>query len=170
MLSKHKTPIFILFRYILIIIIGLNIGIVYVLFTKPTIIFVSGLLRIFAKTYYSANIIYFNGLSIELIPPCIATSAYYLLFVLILSTPSIKILKRIIFLSSSFVALFLFNSLRIFILILAYQSSAFNILHWLFWVILSTLFVVLDWFIFAKILRIKTIPFYSDLTILKSSI
>lgn len=163
--SDNSKIISIASRYSILILLGLgNLFIFYKTFTPITIAFVSSLISIFYKTNIIGSRIIFNSTTIELIPACIAGSAYYLLLILNLSTPNIKITKRITAIILSFVILLLFNSLRIFTLSLFSNSYYFNQIHMFFWYFLTTVFVMLIWIITIKIFKIKSIPFYSDIS------
>ena len=124
------------------------------------------LLKLFFEViFFSDMILLIEGiLPIELIPACIAGYAYYLLFVLNLSTPNLKTKIRIQAILFSFLALLILNIFRIFILsVLAMSGSVyFDVTHQLFWYSASTFFIVAIWFAEVKIFRIKEIPFYSD--------
>lgn len=140
-----------LVRYLCIILLGLfNLWIIYSIATPLTLILTKNLLG----SLYS---------SIELIPACIAGSAYYLLLILNLSMPlSYKTrIKSILFLLISF---FLLNILRILFFAKLYASN-FSLtasLHEFTWYFGSTILVILLWFSSVKLFKIKEIPFYTD--------
>lgn len=159
----------IILRYFILILIGiLGIKFFYLLFSSLTIYPVYFLLSIFFNVSLISNIILINNLPIEIIGPCIAGSAYYLLLILNLSTRGIKIRKRINIFLFSFLSLLIINILRIFFLSILFISgvSFFDITHKLFWYIGSTIFVVGIWFLSVKLFKIKEIPFYSDIKFL----
>jgi len=168
-ITKRNELFFLFSRYLLILFLGLgNLFIFSFIFTLPTIKLVSFLLSFISKTTVSSDIILFNSYIIQLIPACIALSAYYLIFILVFSTRKIKPLQRIkILVFSSFIFL-IFNVLRIFILILLLNFSFFSILHLFFWYFISTLAVFLIWLLNVKIFKIKEIPVYSDIKYLFS--
>ena len=155
-----------LLRYLIIILIALpNLYLFYLIFTPITLYPVYFLLNIFFNVSINQNIIQFSGSTIELIPACIAGAAYYLLIILNLSTPNLKLGKRIKLILSSFLIFLILNILRIFFLSLLFNSGSnyFDITHKIFWYALSTVFVVGIWFFQVKYYKIKQIPFYSDL-------
>jgi len=82
-----------------------------------------------------------------------------------LSTPKIKLQKRIKFLLLSFISFLVINVLRIFLLALVYiyKLALFEVVHQLFWYFGSIIFVVGIWFFGVKIFKVREIPFYSDL-------
>jgi exosortase/archaeosortase family protein len=122
------------------------------------------ILSLFYDTTIFGNNIIFNSTAISIIPACVAASAYFLLLILNLTTP-MKANKRIFSILVSFLLLFFFNILRIvsLSLLLAREYAFFGFIHEFFWYFLSTLFVVVLWFLTAYIFKIKNIPVYSDI-------
>lgn len=155
-------------RYLILIIVAIpNLWLFYAIFTPLTTHPVYWLLSLFYNSsILNDNIIIINqAISIELTKACIAGSAYYLLLILNLSTPGIKVKKRINMLLLAFASFFVVNILRIFSLsiVAVSGSSFFDITHRIFWYALSTIFVVAIWFAEVKAFNIKAIPFYSDM-------
>jgi len=173
---KNSLKIFI--RYLIIILIAIpNLFVFYFIFTPATIYPVFGAFKIFFKEVLLVGNTFqiSNEFFIEIINACVAGSAYYLLFILNLSTPKIKIKKRIKMLLFSFAFLLGLNILRILILSLIFvylpsTSNLFDITHKLFWYFGTTIFVVLIWFIEVKTFKIKEIPVYSDIKFLYKEI
>ncbi|MBS3071650.1 pacearchaeosortase [Candidatus Pacearchaeota archaeon] len=167
-----KMYVNLIIRYSILLIIALpNLFIFYFIFTPLTVKPVLFLLSLF-YTIDSAvgNIISFNGNSIYLIDACIAGAAYYLLFILNLSTP-MKLNKRtysLLFISAAFLLL---NIIRIFVFSVLFTNgfSYFDFAHKVTWYLGSTIFIVLIWFINVKIFKIKGIPVYTDLSYLYKS-
>jgi exosortase/archaeosortase family protein len=163
----------ILFRYIILFILMFSLGLIYWIFTPLTIYSVGGLLKlIFENVLIQGNIIVIEFENyIEIIPACIAGSAYLLLLILNLSVP-MKFKKRIYSILFSFGLLFVLNVLRIFILSIMYANGNefFDITHKVFWYGLSTVFVVGIWFLMVYIFKIKEIPVYSDVKYFLKSI
>jgi exosortase/archaeosortase family protein len=110
------------------------------------------------------NILVLDSIAIDLIPACLALSAYLLFIILNLLTP-LKLSKRIKSLSFSLLVLLFFNILRIIFLtyLLTINSPYFTIIHKIIWYFLSTLFVILLWFLSCYLFKIKEIPLYTDL-------
>ena len=162
---KRLLDIFI--RYLIIILFSLNgLFIFYFIFTPLTftlVYLVSNLFFEVVKT--SSTSILVNGFEVSLIPACVAGAGYYLLLLLNLSIPNITLTKRLKVLAFSFGLFLSVNVLRILILIvlLANNSIYFDITHKFFWYFLSTIFILLIWFLEIKIFKIKSIPFYEDL-------
>lgn len=163
---NSMKPFWIFIRYLILIFLGIpNLWIFYLIFTPLTIYLVYFLLSLFFNTTLSGNLISLNNIfPIEIIPACVAGSAYYLLLILNLSIP-MKINKRLKILAFSFLSLLAINILRIFLLSLLFASrtSFFDITHELFWYFGSIVFVVGIWFAGIKIFKVEGIPFYSDL-------
>lgn len=165
-MGKEKNLILnLLARYGILIITGiLSTQIFYSLFSAITIYPVFFLLKfVFSNISLIGNTLLINGKSIDLIGPCIAASAYYLLLILNLSTRKIK--NRLGLFFFSFSSLLIVNILRIFFLAIIFVRgfSFFDLTHKLFWYAGSTIFVVGIWFLGVKLFRIKEIPFYSDI-------
>jgi len=161
----------IILRYLILVLVAIpNLWLFYLIFTPLTAYPVYWLLSLpYDASILSNNIILINqAISIELVEACIAGAAYYLLLILNLSTPKIKIKKRIKILLLAFASFLIVNILRIFFLSLfaVSGSSFFDITHMIFWYALSTIFVVAIWFAEVKAFKIKDIPFYSDLRFL----
>ncbi|MBW6442447.1 pacearchaeosortase [Patescibacteria group bacterium] len=155
-------------RYLILVLAGTpGLFIFYFIFTPLTVYPVYLILKLFFDVILFSETILILGhiFPIELIPACIAGSAYYLLLVLNLSTPGLKFKKRLSAIFFSFGIFLVINILRIVLLsFLAYTESAFfDVTHQFLWYAVSTLFVVGIWFVEVKIFKITEIPFYSDL-------
>ncbi len=169
--SIKKKIITLIFRYIIILFFGLfNIWIFYKLFTSPTIFLVSKIISIFGNTTLFGNIIFYQGIIFQIIPACVAGSAYYLLFILIMSISDLKPIKHALILVFSFSLLFIINVLRIVVLVFMFGSFYFEPIHLFFWYVLSTLFVFLIWVLCIKVFSIKEIPIYSDIKFLMNNL
>jgi exosortase/archaeosortase family protein len=153
-------------RYLVLLGLIFSLPLIYLIFTPLTLYPVVGLLSlIYGQVLVNQHVIAIAGKSfIELVPACIAGSAYLLLLMLNLSVP-MKLKQRIYTILVSFAALLMLNILRIFILSILYHSGSafFDITHKLFWYGLSTIFVVGIWFLIVKIFAIEPIPVYSDI-------
>ena len=156
----------IVFRYAAILLLSLgNLFIFYKIFSPLTTYPVFLILKlIYSEVYYSGIIIHINQYSIFLIKSCIAGSAYFLLFALVLSIP-MKLLKRIYLLIFVFFVFLLINIIRIVFLVylLVNNSNYFDISHKFIWYGLSTIFIVGIWFFSVWLFKIKDIPVYSDM-------
>ncbi|HEA46727.1 MAG TPA: pacearchaeosortase [Candidatus Pacearchaeota archaeon] len=171
MAKKSSGLLDIVIRYLILVLVALpNLFLFYFVFKPLTAYPVFWLLSLFHNAIFlNGDIIVLNlEISIELIRACIAGSAYYLLLILNLSTPKIKLKQRINLILTAFGAFLVLNILRIFFLSLmaVSGSSYFNATHQLFWYLFSTVFVIGIWFVQVKKFKIKEIPFYSDLKFL----
>jgi hypothetical protein len=151
-------------RYFALLLIGAgNLYVIYKLLTPLTINVVNGILSIFTATTLAGNTIHLNIIAIEIVPACVAGSAFYLLLILLISTADIKPIIRTKAIITALMTLFTLNIVRILILIPMAGASYFETVHWIFWHIISTLFVVAVWLFIIRIYKIKTIPIYSDI-------
>lgn len=162
-------------RYLILILIFIpDLWIFYFIFTPLTIYPVYFILKIFFDVSLSGNVILFSNFpfSLKIIGACVAGSAYYLLTILNLSIPGIKLNKRMKMLFLSFIAFLVINILRIVLLFQVYISSPslFNTLHKITWYFVSVFLVVGIWFLEVKLFKIKEIPFYSDLKFISKHI
>lgn len=156
-------------RYFILVLTGLPwLWPLYYVFSPLTIYPVYWLLGLFFDAALMGNSIIIGEIPIEIIAACVSTSAYYLLLVLNLATPEIKIKKRLLMIFLSFLVFLIVNILRIFFLTLLYLSGSawFDFTHEVFWYFMSVVFVVLIWFCEVRVFNIKKIPFYSDLKVL----
>lgn len=160
--SKKVLEIFV--RYTIIVLAGLgNLYIFYKILTPATVWTVAIILGIFSEVSVIGTTIIFSLNKIQIVPACVAGAAFYLLFLLSLSTADIKIKKRVYLVFSTLFFLFILNISRILILILFIETPYFETLHWIFWHLVSTIFVVGVWLTAVKVFKIESIPIYSDL-------
>ena len=158
-------------RYLLLLGLMFTLPLIYKIFTPLTVYSTAFLLKLFYSIVVFGNLLLINSTQIEIIPSCVAGSAYLLLLILNL-TISMEFKKRIFSILFCFISLFIINVLRIFILsvLLVNDFQFFDFTHKFFWYFFSTLFVVVIWFLSVKLFRIKEIPVYSDLKFLMKSI
>lgn len=169
-----KSIFWMFFRYFILIVIALpGLYFFYAIFTPLAIYPAYWLLSLFydVSLNFAERTLTISGFTINIIPACIAGSAYYLLLILNLTTP-LKIktrIKSLAFLFSSFLA---FNIIRLVLFSSLFMEgfSYFDITHKAVWYFGSTLLVVILWFANASIFNIKSIPAYSDLMQLYSKI
>lgn len=171
-MDKQSKQIIGLFsRYFLLIILGLgNLYLIYKILTHVTIWATSNILSLISQTTVSGNILLFKGNLIVIAPACVAGAAFYLLFLLIFTTLEIKPKKRLLIALTATLILLALNVLRIVFLATIISKPYFYLTHWIFWNLISTVFVVGTWFTVVKIYKIKSIPVYSDFIFLKSLI
>lgn len=168
--TVHKKVVDFAIRYLTLVLIAFpGLFLFYKIFTPLTVYPSYWLFSIFFDTSLYSNIILLNNsLVVEIVAPCVMGSAYYLLLILNLSIPEIKLKKRLIMILTSFAALLIVNILRIFVLGSLYNLDSIlsDPLHTFFWYFLSIFFVVGIWFAQVKLFRVKGIPFYTDLRFL----
>ncbi len=168
MSNSNKKVVFLFLRYAIILIFGVgNFYILYKILTPITINSTNVILRLFTLTTLSGDVIHFGQTTIKIAPPCVAGAAFFLLFALLLSIPNIKIKTRIYAVLTAMATLLIINIARILILAPLTTAKYFEIIHWIFWNILSTVFVVGIYFATIKYYKIKGIPVYSDLKYLR---
>lgn len=173
-MKKRIHPILdIFFRYFFLILFGIfSNKIFYFIFSSLTIYPVYFLLNLFFDASLKYNVILINYSPIEIIGPCIAGSAYYLLLILNLSTKGIELKKRAWLFILTSLSFLMVNILRIFVLSILFINgfSLFDMAHKLFWYLGSIIFVVGIWFFWVKVLKIKEVPFYSDIKFLSKDL
>jgi len=171
MKSSNKI-FFIPLRYLIALGSIFTLPLIYQLLTPLTTYYIAFFLGFFYNvTIISCEKLIVNFSAIEIIPSCVAGSAYILLLILNLATP-MKLKKRLLSILFSVAILFLVNTVRLFILsIMVVQNSEyFDIVHKLFWYLLSTIFVIAIWFLTVKLFDISKIPVYSDVKFLIKNI
>ncbi len=166
MKEESKKFINIIVRYLILALIAISgFDLFYFFFLPLTEYPVFYLLSFFYDPVILGKAIFVANKSIEIVGACVAGSAYYFLFILNLSTPNIKILKRLKMLFFACMVFLVINILRIFVLSIMYinDSQFFDFTHKLFWYLGSTIFIVIIWFMQVKKNKILSIPCYSDL-------
>lgn len=165
--SKTDIAIFLIpLRYLILLALMFSLPLIYSLLTPMTISSTAALLKLVYSNVvvYDSTILINSNVLIQIIPACVAGSAYLLLLILNLSV-SMNLKKRTCSILVSFLILFLLNLSRIFILAILFVNKfyLFDFTHKVFWYSLSTIFVVLIWFLTVKLFKIKEIPIYSDM-------
>lgn len=169
--KQIKNIVEIFSRYLLIVVLGLgNLYLFYEFLTPLTISILDAILSLSGDSLVIGNSIHFKRVIFEIIPACIAGSAFYLMFILVFSTREITFRRRLAVLLSSFVLLFSFNMTRLVFLVSIVRASYFQAVHWLLWNFVSIIFVVGIWILMVHLFRLKNIPIYSDLKYLFDSI
>ncbi|MEK6855451.1 MAG: pacearchaeosortase [Nanoarchaeota archaeon] len=171
---KLKSAVFLISRYLILVALGLfNLSLFYLVFTPITVELVYFVLSIFDEgtRLLAGNIIFFRGIYAEIIAACVAGAAYYLLLILNLSTP-MKINKRIKSIAFLLIGFLLVNVIRIviFIFIAISGQQYFDVAHRIMWHFVSSVLVVLIWFVNVRIFNIKEIPVYTDVSNIKKSL
>lgn len=155
-------------RYtILLVFAFIGFSIFYFIFKPLTLHISFFLFDLLSDAYILNDVIYFynSNISLAIIGACVAGSAYFLFLMLNLSTPNIKLKKRLSMLVISFIAFLFINTLRIFLVGLLFINSVpwAEAFHKFLWYFGSIFMVILIWFIEVKCFKINGIPFYSDL-------
>jgi len=159
-----------LIRYVILLIFALLFSLssgfynlVYNILLKLTIYPVNFFLNLFYNSGFYQHFIFIDSKIIELIPACVALSAYFLLLILNLTTP-LNFKKRFYSLFFSLFLFLLINILRIFILSILFLEDFvyFEQVHKFFWYFLSIVIVAGVWFLTVYSFKIKNIPVYSD--------
>ncbi|PIU76124.1 hypothetical protein COS75_00535 [Candidatus Pacearchaeota archaeon CG06_land_8_20_14_3_00_35_12] len=164
-------------RYVLLLLIPLLsfaffnnfLAIFYFVFKPLTVWPVVLLLKLFYPISFLGNYLTVSGFRLEIIDACIAGSAYFLLFILNLTTANIPWKKRIKIFSFDAILLLAMNIVRIIVLAiigLNMSSSSFDITHKFFWYGISTIYVVFIWLLTVFIFKLREIPIYSDIKVL----
>lgn len=159
-------------RYGLMIILALLIPFYQLVLLPLTIYPVHLMLSMFYDITLIESSLFTEHVRIDIITACIGVAAVFLLMLLNLATPSIKLKKRFKLFLITLAAFLVFNWLRIFILSVLFIEGAilFNQLHIFSWYVVSTLAVALIWIITTKYFNIKDIPLLSDIEYLRKHI
>lgn len=143
---------------------------VYNILEKILTFFTINLSNIILNLFYTSKIIgnsiYVQDKIINFIPACIALTAYYLLFLLIVLTKDIKLKVSIKMFLLGSLSIFVLNLIRIELLIFLLIKNNYNLfeqIHMIFWNFVSGLYVALVWIFLVTKYKIKTIPIYSDI-------
>lgn len=165
-LKKDYKTFLIPLRYLILLGFMFTLPLIYSILTPVTVHSTANLLKLFYSDIfvYNDTILINSNIMIQIIPACVAGSAYLLLLILNLAV-SMNPKKRIYSILLSFIILLAFNILRIVLLAILFENNffLFDFTHKIFWYFLSTVFVVLIWFFIVKIFSIKEIPVYSDI-------
>jgi len=135
------------------------------LIIKPITLYSLFLIFLPFNTTLKNSSIIINNTEFNLIPACIAITAYILLAVLILLTKDLTIKTTIkLFLIGSLLIL-VANLIRISILILLWVYKniyLFNTIHLFFWKFVASIYVAFVWIFLIKKYKIKSIPLIDD--------
>jgi exosortase/archaeosortase family protein len=161
--KQSKKVLGIFTRYFTVLLAGAgNLYIFYKILTPISVYVLNLVLSIFADPIVRGNLIRLESVTIEIAPACVAGAAFYLLFMLFMSCADVKPSVRVKAILSAFVIFFSLNILRILALIPMVESPYFETVHWTFWHFMSTIFVLISWWVVMKLYKIDSIPMYSD--------
>ena len=172
MKKEDKKLIYLLLRYLSLVLIALVLlPLAYPILLNVTIYSSNFLINLVTHSQVNGSIISVGEYQIEIVSACVASSAYFLLVLLNLSS-SMTNKKRLLSIAFSLVLFLLVNVVRIFIFSLMYINNFryFDITHLVFWYIVSGVIVFLVWIATIKAFKIRGIPFYSDLKEVYSNI
>ncbi|MCR4327161.1 MAG: pacearchaeosortase [Nanoarchaeota archaeon] len=164
--KRLKKGLEILFRYLFVLFISFfAIEVIYDIFLPLTKYPVFYFLDIFFEAFLILDSIIIGDYTLEIFGACVASSAYFLFFILNLATPGIEISKRVKMILFSFLVFLVINIIRIIFLGVLFVNASpyFDFFHKLLWYAGSTVLVVGVWFFEVKFFKIKEIPFYTDL-------
>ncbi|MDO8509271.1 MAG: pacearchaeosortase [Nanoarchaeota archaeon] len=160
-----KEILGLIIRYLIAIILGLGIGLIYKILTPLTVYPIYFILKeLNGAVLIGESRIFWRGVFLDIVPACVAGSAYYLLLLLNLITP-MKLSNRLMNIIFLIISFFIINLIRIFILIYFYSLGIryFDLAHKFMWYFGSTAAVIILWFIGIWIFQIKNIPIYGDI-------
>mgnify|MGYP001579555459 CR=1 FL=1 len=152
-------------RYLFLLLLGLNIGLVYFIITPLTVYPAFYAFDwLYGATLYAGNVIGFKGYFAHIVEACVAGSAYYFLLILNLTTP-MSVIQRVKSIAFLIVSFYLLNVARIIIFgTLFYKGyTYFDFTHLWTWYLGSTVLVVALWFSNVYFFKIKSIPIYTDI-------
>ncbi len=144
----------------------LPIAWISVLFTPLTVHASAILTSLFYDTTHIANSLIINQTTFAIIEACVASFAYYFLWLLVFLTKDLTVKQRIKILGFCWASLFAVNVLRIVGLIVIAQEmgwQAFHAVHMVLWKFVSGIFVAIIWIVAVKKYNIHSIPVYDDL-------
>ena len=150
-------------RYLLAVALALFTQPMYYIMAPVTLYASYFLLNIFHPASLEGIKIFTEQGTFVFVEACVATLAYLLLAILILTTKNIGFRKSVaIFLHGSLI-IFVVNIFRIELLIYAFLTGKdFDVIHIFFWEFVSTLLVFLTWMYLIKKYKVKTMPVFSD--------
>jgi len=112
------------------------------------------------------NTINMQGNLLRFVAACTATSAYYLLAILILLTKDMNFRRGLKIFITGTLMILLINVIRIDILLVVLAEKGTNLftsLHLLFWEVVSSVYVAAVWIFLVKYYKIKNIPVIDDI-------
>lgn len=155
---EHSLVLRILFCFI-------PLQLYYIIFT-PLTVYGSYLLLSFYNPNVIGDTLFINKWTFDIVSACVAGFAYFFLLVLVLLTKDIKFLNKIKMILLGFALIYLFNIIRIAVLILISINLGFGVfdkIHMIFWNLFSGAYVALVWIFLVLIFKIKSIPIYDDI-------
>lgn len=152
--------------FIRVVLCFIPVSLISLIFTPLTIYGSYLLLFSFFDVVIKERFLIVNGFPFEIVEACVASLAYYLLWLLCMLTKEIKTLVRFKIILYGFLLIFSMNIFRIFLLILIgfkFGFHWFNLVHLAFWNFVSGIYVALVWIFLVKYYKIYSIPIYDDI-------
>lgn len=155
-----------------ILLLTFPINIFYVLFSKITLFSSLPFLYLLGYSFnVKGYVLFLEGQSLEFVSACVATSAYYLLTLLVLLTKDVKFKDRVSMMLSGYFLILLMNVIRIDVLLyflVELGENWFESFHIIFWHFVSSIYVAAVWVFLTYKFKIKSVPVYSDFKFLLS--
>ena len=152
-------------RYTLLVLLGFGSLFLFYDIFRPLTVYPAYLILnlLYGASIVSIDRIFFNGIYANIIPACIAGSAYYLLLILNLTT-AMNVKQRIMSMFFLIASFLIINILRIVVFAGLFSDGYryFDLTHRISWYLGSTLIIVLLWFGNVWLFNIKDVPVYSD--------
>ncbi len=142
------------------------IGVFSFIFTPLTVYGSYLISNLFFDITLNGNVLNVNGFPFRIIEACVASAAYYLLWLLCFLTKDVKWTTRGKIIFYGFSLIFLMNVFRIWLLIFVamnYGFKWFNVVHLAFWNFLTGVYVALVWIFLVWHFKIADVPIYSDI-------
>ncbi len=124
------------------------------------------LLFSFFDVVVKGKILFVNGFPFEIVEACVATTAYFLLWLLCFLTKDIKLKIRLKLLLYGFLLILGMNLIRIALLVfiaMKYGFAWFTLVHLAFWNFVTGIYVALVWIFLVMKFKIYGVPVYDDL-------
>lgn len=170
---KYETKLFLRVSTA-VILLALPINIFEILLKIPTMYLSYITMKVIGYNIaLNGDLITIGEYTLRFISACAATSAYYLLSILILLTKDIKLKEGIKMFAIGSMIILIMNLARVDILLIVLAENGidmFKSLHIFFWEAVSSLFVAGVWIILVKMFKIKSIPIAGDIKTLYKKI
>jgi len=142
------------------------ISVFSLIFTPLTIYGSYFISKLFFNITLNGNVLFVNGFPFRIIEACVASAAYYFLWLLCFLTKDIKWAVRGKIIIYGFGLIFLMNIFRIWLLIFIAMNFGFrwfNVVHLAFWNFVTGVYVAFVWIFLVWHFKIIDIPIYSDI-------
>ncbi len=136
-------------------------------FLTPITVYGSYILLVsFLDIVMKENFLIVNGFPFEIVEACVATTAYYLLWLLCFLTKDIKLKIRLKLLLYGFLLILGMNLFRVALLVfiaMKYGFAWFTLVHLAFWNFVTGIYVALVWIFLVMKFRVYSVPVCDDL-------